>query len=71
MLEYKSKHQRKGCLAPGSNTQSTGQMLQVLEIHFLMIKKWANGAYGAIKLKKTIVLSCGRKAYRIGIKAAK
>ena len=39
MLEYKSKHQRKGCLAPESNSQSTGQMLQVLEIHFLMIKK--------------------------------
>lgn len=38
-------------------------MLQVLEIHFCIIKKSGKGGYGEFRLKKAIVLSQGQKTY--------
>ena len=56
MKEHKSTDRYKQCLALRPKSESTSQMLQVLVIHFVIIKKKGNGAYGAIKPKKPIVL---------------
>ena len=80
MLEYKSTDQWKQCLAPGSNSQSTIQMLQIPVrhiLHIVMIKKKKKKSkekehmeHGTIKLKKTIVSLHIREAYGIGMDAA-
>ena len=39
MIEYKSEDQCNALFCSKINSKSTGQRLQVLEIHFVMIKK--------------------------------
>ena len=81
MLEYKSIDQWKQCLAPGSNSQSTIQMLQIPVTHFAYChdqkkkkkksKEMDHMEHGTIKLKKTIVSLHIREAYGIGMDVAK
>ena len=64
MKEYKSTDRYKQCLALKPKSQSTSQMLQVLVIHFVIIKKKGNEAYGAIKPKTPKNLNCTDKTPR-------
>ena len=51
---------------PKINSKSTGQRLQVLEIHFAMTKKkGGNGAYGVIKTKMAILLAHGKQTNKL------
>ena len=82
MLEYKSTDQWKQCLAPGSNSQSTIQMLQIPVTYFAFCHdqkkkkkkkkttKMEHMEHGTIKLKKTIVSLHIREAYGIGMDVA-
>ena len=66
MIEYKFEDQCNALFYSKNKLKSTGQRLQVLEIHFAMTKKkGGNGAYGTIKIKMAILLAHGKQTNKL------